>query len=360
MEYRLSKSLAGYQPVYCRPEDLILLKGRQLCRANHELGDIRPICTLPPQSAAARLPGRLAARIFRAGIDAAAAIEDDWLLIAMRDTIYRVSLTTGEWQVDLQIEGGGRVLNMSEIVDPSSGRRTICFGDYVTAFDGRPVRLWRRGTAEQAEWEFGATFPAGSVDHVHNIVQTADEAVFVLTGDFGDAAAIWRSNPDLTLLEPIARGSQGVRACWLWQAPNGETVFATDSQFETNHLRQLSGGVAHDVAPILGSSIYAYADRSHVFFSTAVEPGALTGKRFRDIFERRPGPGIMGEDAAIYAYDGRELVLVHRARKDGWPMRLAQFGTFRFCNGNAPADRFYAYGVAVERDDGHCLLFERS
>jgi len=360
MSYSLHYSLAGYQPVYCQSDGIILFKGRKLYRANHELGDIRPICALPLQTAAARLPGRLAARIFRVGIDAAAPIQDDWLLIAMRDTLYRVSLTTGECHVDLHIEGGGRVLNLSEIVDPDSGGRTICFGDYVTAFDGRPVRLWRRGTAEHAEWQVAATFPAGMVDHVHNIVQTPDGAVFVLTGDFGDAAGIWRSNPDLSLLEPIARGNQGVRACWLWQAPNGEIVFATDSQFEANHLRRLSGGTAQDLAPILGSSIYAYADASRVLFSTTVEPGELTGKRLRDIFERQPGPGIMGQDAAIYAYDGSDLALIHRARKDSWPMRLAQFGTFRFCNGSAPADRFYAYGVAVERDDGHCLLFKCS
>jgi len=355
----LCKAIPGYQPLYCRPDSLILLRGRTLYRSDLELRRFVPFCKLPHERLIGQIPSRLITRIFRLGADAAALLDDNEMLVARRSTIYRVSLETGAWAVDLAVPGGARALYLSAISDPATGERSICFGEYSTRFDGGAINIWRRGIAPDDAWQITGTFPAGEIDHVHNVCQVADGTIYILTGDFDRAAAIWKTDFALSSFAPVVRGSQDVRACWLWQSPAGALYFATDSQFETNHLRRIANGEIEDVAEIIGSSIHAYGDKERLIFSTAVEPGALSGKRWRDIFDRTPGPGIVSNDAALYLLAGGELSLIHREAKDRWPMRLAQFGTFKLPGGKMPADRLYAFGVGVKRNDGRCLYFRQ-
>jgi len=100
-------------------------------------------------------------------------------------------------------------------------------------------------------------------------------------------------------------------------------------------------------------------DTKRLIFSSTVKPGALTGGRLRDIFDRKPGPRILANAAALYSFEEGQLTEIFRADKDRWPMRLAQFGTFQFPTGIMPADRFFACGQALKGQDGHCLLFKR-
>ncbi|MCC7182344.1 MAG: hypothetical protein IT509_02080 [Rhodocyclaceae bacterium] len=157
-------------------------------------------------------------------------------------------------------------------------------------------------------------------------------------------------------------GEQRFRACWLWQAPDGYNYFATDSQLERNRVLRFRAGDADvkEVASIAGSSIYAAQGECYACFSSSVEPGEPSGRTFKDFTERTPGPGIEGRDAVIYVLEKGRVNDVLRARMDGWPLRLAQFATFSFPGGMMPDNRFYAFGRAVKRFDGDCLLFERA
>jgi hypothetical protein len=359
MSYYIYNAAKGYQPIYRLPDALILLGGRTLYWSDPELRKFEPICKLPHEKSVARIPGRLIARIFRRDADSAALIDADHLLIARRSKIYKICLSTGVCTVDLMLPNGARLLHLSPIHDRETGVKAICFGEYSTRFDGGAINIWRRGTAPDDAWAISGTFAAGEIDHVHNICQARDGTIRILTGDFDAAAGIWQSDFALSTFTPIARGSQDVRACWIWQSPDDALYFATDSQFDTNHLRVIEHGAFGDVAPIIGSSIHACSDATRLIFSTAVEPGAVTGKKLRDILDRVPGPGIASNEAAIYLFDGAALTAIHSEAKDRWPMRLAQFGTFRFPGGTMPADGFYAYGVGVTDHDGHCLYFRR-
>jgi hypothetical protein len=359
VSYYLYKTVRGYQPLYCLANALISLRGKTLWRSDLDLRSFEPFCELPYEKPIGRVPSRIIARVFRLGADSAALLDDGQLLVARRSTIYRVSLETGAWSVDLTVPDGARILYLSAVTDPITGQGAVCFGEYATRFDGGPINVWRRGLAPEDRWAITGTFPPGEIDHVHNICQMADGSIYVLSGDFGDAAAIWKTSFSLSSFTAIARGSQEVRACWLWQSPEGPLFFATDSQFELNHLRQISDDHIFDVAPIIGSSIHAQGDSERLMFSTAVEPGSLSGNRLRDVLDRKPGPGIMTPEAAIYLLYQGALTEVHREAKDGWPMRLAQFGTFKFPAGRMPSDRFFAFGIGVRRHDGCCLLFRQ-
>ena len=360
MSFCLAHVLAGYQPVHCLDDGVILWRRGTLYRADFALTRLERLCDLPTRSAIlTRFAPSLIARILRFGIRSSALIDDDLLLVAQRGTIFAVSMAKGTWRVDFQIPEGRRLLSLSAI-ETDGGDRIACFGDYFHNRDGAEVGIWRRSPGIDGIWARSAAFASGQVDHVHAIVQTRDRRVWVLTGDLAQAAGIWRSDPALEQLEPVATGAQMYRACWLWQAPDGICHYATDSNVaENRHMSFADPGAIEAGALLRGSAIYAGEGDGYVAFSTSIEPGEPTGKMIRDFTTRRPGPGAIGDCADIHVIEDGQLSRVFSARMDGWPLRLAQFASFSFPCGAMPADRFYAFGRAVRGCDGDCLVFER-
>ena len=360
MSFRLARVVRGYQPVHCLSDGLIAWRRNTLYRADHDLNRFEPICTLPIRAAPlARCATRLMTRMLRFEIRSSVMIDDDTLLLAQRDMIFALSLSTGKWQLDFRIPDGRRLLTLSAVTE-ADGTRVACFGEYLHNAEGSAVRIWRRDPV--SGWSSPAEFPAGAIDHIHNIVQTRDGRVWVLVGDMGHRPGLWRSDATLERLEPIATGEQKYRACWLWQAPDGTCHYATDSNIEPNHLmRQLPGSETFERGePLAGSSIHAAFSDRYAAFATSLEPGYFTGNTFRAITTRRPGPAFVGKAAHIHVIENGKLQTVLSAPMDGWPLTLGQFPSFYFPAGRLPDDRFYAFGRSVRRYDGACLMFERS
>ena len=360
MSFRLAHVLAGYQPVHCLDDGVILWRRGILYRADFGLTRLEKLCALPTRSPVlTRFAPPLIARILRFGIRSSALIGDDVLLVAQRGTIFAVSIAHGTWRVDFQIPEGRRLLSLSAI-EADGGERIACFGDYFHNRDAAEVGIWRRSPGADGSWTRTAVFEPGQVDHVHAVVQTRDRRVWVLTGDLARGTGIWRSDSALEQLEPVATGAQLYRACWLWQAPDGICHYATDSNVaENRHMHFVDTGTVEAGALLRGSSIYAGTGDGYVAFSTSIEPGAPTGNVLRDFATRRPGPGAIGDSADIHVIEDGQLSTAFSAQMDGWPLRLAQFASFSFPGGEMPADRFYAFGRGVRGYDGACLVFER-
>jgi len=156
--------------------------------------------------------------------------------------------------------------------------------------------------------------------------------VWILTGDFGDAAALWRAQENFRVVEPVLRGKQQFRSCCAFAHPEG-LVYATDSQLEANSLRLLrpKGGGWHSevLGPTMGSAIYGSGFDGDYYFSTAVEPGKPSGRTAVDMFELRRGPGILEHRSALYRVDDRlSLQELSSARADWLPKRIFQFSTW--------------------------------
>jgi hypothetical protein len=358
--FRLARVVAGYQPVHCLPDAVIAWRRNRLYRADLGLWHFEPICTLPVRAAGlARVSGRLLTRLLRFEIRSSVLVDDDTLLLAQRDIIFALNLSSGTWEIDFRIPDGRRLLALSAVTRPD-GSRAACFGEYLHNPQGSAVRIWRRETA--GEWRCSAEFPAGTVDHVHNIVETPDGRVWVLAGDMEHRPGLWRSDSALERLEPIATGAQEYRACWLWQAPDGVCHYATDSNVERNRLMRLQPGsdTFERGEPLAGSSIHAGFSKNYVAFATSLEPGFFTGNTVRAILTRKPGPSFIGKSAHIHIIENGRLETVLSARMDGWPLTLAQFPNFYFPSGTMPDDGFYAFGRSVRDYDGACLMFERT
>ena len=345
------------QPVYVDQHYLYLLHGDRLFRSDHALDDIAPFARLIGKRARQRrlLPhaGRRIARLIARAVSACG----NSLYLAIKDEIYRIDLTTGEAGLDFTIPGGMSLLTLAVVV--ANERAGICFGEYSANGGKRPVCVWRRSTADKPDWERLPLFPAGEIEHIHAIRQLGSGDVAILTGDFDNAASMWLCSPEFNELRRWSPPGQTYRACWLWEAPDGGCWWATDSQFEANRLMRVDSGAsiadASIVSPLPGSAIYSAQGDRHFAFSTTVEPGATTGNRIWDLLTRKPGPGINGDEAAVYVIGDNQLTELLRAPKDVWPLRLAQFGSFQFPAGRLPSGRVYAYGVAVEGFDNVCL-----
>jgi len=360
VSFRLTRVVNGYQPVHCLPDgDVIAWRRNTLYRADADLCRFEPLCRLPVRAAwLARIATRLLTRLLRFEIRSSVMVDDDTLLVAQRNLIFAVSLSTGQWKLDFEIPDGRRLLVLSAVTQPD-GSRAACFGEYLHNVDNLAVRVWRRDPA--GTWSCTATFPPGVIDHVHNIVETRDGRVWVLVGDMDHRPGLWRSNSKLDRLEPVASGKQRYRTCWLWQDPSGVCHYATDSDIEPNHLMRIVG--ASDKfergQPIDGSSLHAAFADNYVVFATALEPGYFKGNTLRAITTRKPGPAFSGNQAHLHRIENGRLETVLSARMSNWPLTMAQFPTFYFPTGKQHADRFYAFGRSVQKYDGACLMFER-
>lgn len=358
--FRLASLVEGYQPVHCLPDGLIAWRRNTLYFADLKLRHFEPICRLPVRAPfLAQFATRLMTRMLRFEIRSSVMLDCGTLLLAQRDIIFAVNLSSGRWEIDFRIPDARRLLTLSAVTQ-ADGSRSACFGEYLHNVDGSAVRIWRRSAS--GEWLSSAEFPPGTVDHIHNIVETPDGRVWVLVGDMNQRAGVWRSNSTLDLLEPIATGSQSFRACWLWQAPDGVCHFATDSNIERNHLMRLLPGSSRFERgePLAGSSIHAGVSKNYAVFATSLEPGYFSGNTIRAIFTRRPGAAFVGNCAQIHLIENGKLKTALSAPMDGWPLTLGQFPNFYFPAGMLPDDRFYAFGRSVRDYDGTCLMFERA
>jgi hypothetical protein len=359
MSFHLARIVKGYQPVHCLPDALIAWRRNTLYRADLDLTRFEPICSLPIRAAwLARFAGRLMTRMLRFEMRSAVMVDDDTLLLAQRDLIFALTLSSGEWRVDFRIPQGRRLLALSTVTQ-ADGSVAACFGEYLHNVDDSAVGIWRRDAGGQ--WTRSAEFPAGTIDHVHNIVETPDGRIWVLVGDMEHRPGLWQADRRLEQLQPIATGDQMHRACWIWQAPDGTCHYATDSNIEPNHLMRMPVGCDRFERgePLAGSSIHAASSKNYAAFATSLEPGYFTGNTMRAITTRRPGPAFVGNSAHVHVIEDGRLETALSARMDGWPLTLGQFPNFYFATGQMPDDRFYAFGRSVRDYDGACLMFER-
>jgi hypothetical protein len=288
----------------------------------------------------------------------------DTLLAVCKSKIWKVSLKDGSFELDFEIPDNKKLLNFSKISGIDGFEDSICFGEYFNNPHMECVSIWSRPLALNGRWRVVHTFDKGRINHVHNIIPDYRlGAVWILAGDFEQGASIWLAKRNFEEIKVVKYGDQSCRAVWMRHVVNNEYCYATDSQLSINCLTKLvytsETCEIMSLAEIEGSSIYSGESKDFTVFSTTVEPGESSDSVIKNIFETKPGPGIKSKNACIYlldgAYNAREIF---RAKKDLWPMRLAQFGTFMFPSGIMPQGYVYAYGLAVRKYDNVCLIFK--
>lgn len=362
--FKLTAHTQGMRPLLWLGGRLLLAKGYELWLYELSEQRLHRVCRIPVTGLTALVARvRPLARILRAGLQTAQRLDERTVLVAARSNIWRIDLESGSVVLDFVVPGGRKLLFLTRLNGENDGIDSIAFGEYFENPTRLPVRIWKRCPQLEPRWEIAHTFPAGSINHVHNLCRGRGGRLWILTGDFEHSAAIWLS--DLELAEPVLAlgGKQCFRGTWICETEANDLVWATDTQLEPNHVyraRWLRGEwLVENIAPIEGSCIYWQHHPDGVLFSSTVEPGEPTGHRLADLFCLSRGPGILSNDAVLYFYsEAKGLMEITRGTKDRWPSRLAQFGCFILPEGIGPRSTVVFSGQALSGLDGRTVFLQ--
>jgi hypothetical protein len=306
------------------------------------------------------MKSKILTRLLRLGIRYGIVLQDK-IFVVFNKMIYEIKLGNKNVKRVFQIQRGNGPLHISEIKNVEGFENGLVFGEYFANFKKERVHIYKR--KRDGSWIVAFTFPEGSIEHVHSIVPDKfNNCVWILAGDFGDAASIWMAKNNFKVVVPIVRGNQKYRSCVAFATENG-LLYATDSQFEANSIRLLKKDndqwKSIELSKINGSSIYGCELGGKVCFSTAVEGDSLSKGKFLKYFDRKPGPGIKNDESHIVMgniEEGFDTIL--RRKKDLYPFILFQFGTFMFPTGVNKSERLICYDVALKGSDLNTYIYK--
>lgn len=295
---------------------------------------------------------KLLFRLFRMGVRAAIALDEDHILLSIKNIIYEYDFRNKELSDGYHLPAGVRPLIFTEIKNLYGFKDGIVFGGYLGNQDKEKVNVYQRLDVDT--WEIVYTFRNNEINHVHNIV--ADiyrDCLWIFTGDFDNSAAIWKVTDNFKHVECVLSNNQCYRACVVFPMERG-LLYATDTPFEANSIKMLlvSNGKYElkTICSIDGSCIYGCQVNDKYVFSSVVEPDGRNGSMFKLFTDYSIGPGILNQYAHLYIgtpMSGFKEVL--KLRKDCLPFAF-QFGTFRFPYGENKSDQLYFQPIATSKD----------
>lgn len=295
---------------------------------------------------------RLLTRLLRLGIRQAIALDNEHLLISRGNVMQEISLATGEISEGWNCGAGIRALAFTDVRGIEGFNDGIYFGGYLGNDEKKPVCIYHRKDVDQ--WEVVYTFSRGAINHVHNIV--ADpyrQCLWIFTGDFGEAAAIWKVTDNYNKVERVACNDQKYRACVAYALPEG-LLYATDAPFADDYIYLLNPETMEvkELFPIHGSCIYGCQLTDKYVFSSTVEGDGRNMSRLEWFFTRKRGAGIKDDYVHMYIGNLKEgFKEIYKEKKDSMPYYTFQFGVFKFPYGENNSDTLYFQPVATKKND---------
>ncbi|MGZ5280374.1 MAG: hypothetical protein ACXWC9_10545 [Pseudobdellovibrionaceae bacterium] len=295
---------------------------------------------------------KILSRLARLGVHTAIRHRDQ-VHFAFDKHIYCYDIQKRCVQFDGVLARGSRPLNFSIIENIKGFEDAVLYGEYFLNAQNGPVNIFKK-TAQG--WQVAYTFPEKTIEHIHNIIPDPyQQCVWILTGDFGDSACIWKATENFSKVEPILRGSQQYRACVAFPTPMG-LLYATDSQIEKNYIRLLKDmdgqGTPQAITEINGPSIYGCRLKDFFVFSTSTESALSDGSSLWQMLDRKKGPGILEDQAEILVFDQDfKLKFRHTNKKDILPYLPFQFGTIMFPSGMEQGNILASFNIAVKKND---------
>lgn len=332
--------------------------GRLLCYRNGKILvlDDGHVCKTIPliTSLRERLLGcsRLLARLLRLGVRAAAALDNIHVILSVGNRLLELDIESDTITKGWYCGEGIRPLIMTMVKGISGFEDGVYFGGYLGNKGKKPVNVYRRTGADQ--WEVVYSFPQGTINHVHNIV--ADpyrQCLWIFTGDFDEASAIWKVTDNFKRVERVVCNSQKYRGCVVYVLPEG-LLYATDAPFVDNFI-YLMETISYEPQPLFslhGSCIYGCQWKDKYVFSSTVEGDGRNMSRWEFYFGRKRGSGI--KDDFVHMYMGnlkdgfREI---YKEKKDCMPLYTFQFGVFKFPYGVNNTDTLYFQPVSTKKND---------
>lgn len=303
---------------------------------------------------------KLLYRLFRFGIRASIAIDENHILLSKGNYLFELDLFSKQLSTGFFIGTGIRPLIFSVVNGIQGFDDCILFGGYLGNREKKPVHIFKRTSVDK--WEIVYTFEQGAINHVHNIV--ADpyrQCLWAFTGDFDEASAIWKITDNFKKVERVWGNDQQYRACVAFPVKDG-LLYATDAPFTKNFIYFLNLDTVElkRIASIDGSCIYGCQVNDKYVFSSAVEPDGRDSSLLKLLTSRQRGAGIKDMYAHLYCGNlEKGFKEIYKEKKDMWPY-LFQFGVFRFPYGNNKTNILYFQPVGTNRNDLNLLTLDLS
>jgi hypothetical protein len=348
------RTFSHYKPL-CTLDDrhLLVAKRNNLFSFNLKTDERKFLAKIPaswPEVVLGR--SRVLSRFARLGAHTAIRYKEQ-VFFAFDKRIFIYDIAKQTVQLDTEIARGTRPLNFSIIENIQGFEDAVLFGEYFLNDKASPVHLYKR-TGDG--WDIVYTFPEKTIEHIHHVIPDPyQQCVWILTGDFGASAGIWKATDNFKKVEPVLRGDQQYRACVAFPTAKG-LLYATDSQIEKNHIRllHLKNGqpVSEVIADINGPSIYGCRLKDYFVFSTSTESALSDGSSVWQMFDRKRGPGIVEDQAEILLFDHElKIRFRHTNRKDWMPYLPFQFGSITFPSGLEHGNTLVSFNIALKNHD---------
>lgn len=301
-------------------------------------------------------------RFFRLGVRCAIPLSSSSFVYYCQNRIYEMDIETGKVSDAVMITKGVRPLKFTEVKGIKSFVDGVYFGGYLSNPNKNSVSIYRRKAATQ--WEVVYTFIEGTINHIHALVPDKEnDCLWILTGDFEDAAGIWKATNNFVSVEKVLMGNQLYRGCVAFPMRKG-ILYATDSQLEQNSIRLLmyENGTykSKHLCDINGSCIYGTSIGDTYFFATSVEGIGIYKNCWQFLIDRTKGPGIQNYKMCIYSGNIDDGFRVIYSQKKDWLPLSFQFGSFQFPSGVNRSNKLVFRQVATSRSDLSTIILSET
>lgn len=300
-------------------------------------------------------------RLLRLGVRASFALDENNILLSISNKIYELNIEKNKLSEGYFCGEGIRPLSFAKIKGISSVDDGIYFGGYLGNRTMKPVNIYKR--IDEDKWKIVYTFPKGTINHIHTIVPDVyRDCVWIFTGDFDHASAIWKATNNFKTVECVVSNEQKYRGCVAYALPEG-LLYATDAPFQENFIYLFNPDdlTLKSVYPLHGSCIYGCKWKDRYVFSSTVEGDGRNTSKMEFFFGRKRGVGIKDKYVHLYAGNIQNGFLeIYKEKKDCLPYYTFQFGVFKFPYSENNGDTLYFQPVATTKNDISLLAIKET
>lgn len=301
---------------------------------------------------------KLAYRLLRLGVRAAEAIDENHIILSVSNMLFELDLLSGKLSDGYFCGEGIRPLSFAEIKGISSIDDGIYFGGYLGNRSMKPVNIYKR--IDEDRWDIVYTFPQGTINHIHTIISdTYRDCVWIFTGDFDHASAIWKATNNFKTVECVVSNDQKYRGCVAYALPEA-LLYATDAPFQDNYIYLFNPDnlISKSLFPLHGSCIYGCKWKEQYVFSSTVEGDGRNTSFLDFFFGRKRGAGIKDEYVHLYIGNLQDgFKEIYKEKKDFLPFTF-QFGVFKFPYGKNNGNTLFFQPIATRKNDMSLLAIK--
>lgn len=309
---------------------------------------------------------RLIIRIFRLNRIISLGGDEGVIFFIYNNVIYKLDVNEDICERFAEIDRSKKTLKAIYVKNNNTFSEGIYYGEYFSNPKKSNCSIYYIDLNGTKKCVY--TFHKGSINHIHSLLEDrSNECIWIFTGDFDNAAGIWKATRNFQDVEPILIGKQEYRACiGFWDKHYSRLVYATDTPFKPNTLRTLScingkwtSSVLHNIN---GSVIYGLETSKYLFFSSTVESNGIYKNRFDLFISRKKGDGIKDYFTYLYQFnkETQELKIIFKQKKDLLPFVLFQFGTMIFPSGTWSRDFIPILCIATKKYDLKTLFIKNN